>query len=177
MNILQRGGLTTTDRPAEWAWWTSRGRKFDKPPTLPNNFSTSVFAYWASLKCSTVGDKWASTRYGGPNGMFTVVAMLKWAAGHETTPAKEWEECVLDVTRALDSMNASPRAEYVVLPYDQRKTHTPVELRRCPLPLLALLNALLGPYHLARPMHPPPNVRGFKSATTSFFFVSLPPSG
>ena len=99
--------------------------------------------------------------------MFVVVAMLKWAAGSESTPVREYDAFLLDVTQALRSMTTSTHDEYVFL----------LNARVMPL---RLIGAYLSPHRLilasVPPLPPLPllNARSSELITTSLICLLLP---
>ena len=103
--------MTTKNRPPQVAWWTSRGRKYDRPPEVgrPKEFASSWRKWYITMQDSERGDKWPLAKdddrtynwteltKGGRNGFFMLLLTLVWWQKALRTPAEHKEfDVVLD---------------------------------------------------------------------------------
>ncbi|KAI0039071.1 hypothetical protein FA95DRAFT_1458674, partial [Auriscalpium vulgare] len=106
--------LLTTNRPGQIAYWTNRGRHFDKPAVIEDvaEFADSWRSWWTHLQPEwRAGDwplrrtgaredeDWMELRKGGRNGFEMILVSMSWwfSAAEPGTERNEWESALEDV--------------------------------------------------------------------------------
>ncbi|KAJ3525220.1 hypothetical protein NMY22_g10666 [Coprinellus aureogranulatus] len=130
-----KGSLPVAKRPEEWKDWAAKTKKgvrpYDRIPFIlePAEFGIVLTGWWHSLQppfrvsdnifpnpvyseTAVQGDVWAPIRKAGPNGLVSVVTMMRWwgieamfpSNEYKTDSRSEWRYMVYDVRMCVEQM-------------------------------------------------------------------------